>query len=654
MSSMHRVLASAGLLTLVIISVPGRCQAQDGSEWDRARLQNVGSQPGMSQAIDRWRQLNASASFSFADYSGFMLTYPGFPEEAKMRANAEKALDSSYAEPSRVVAFFDRFPPVSNPARAQYALALAALRRPQADEVARDAWRGGTMSDAAEASLLAQYGSRFRTEDYDARLDALLWDGATAQAARSISYTSSAARPLFMARLALAQGIEPTSQGLNVDSSAIRDAGYVYNRVQQQRRTGQMYAAVQLLATRPQFERRPLDRRKWTKTLLDVAKSAGADPAVRIASSIDDGFAPGEDVSRLSFMVRDDYTSLMWLGGTKAYWDLGDPNRAAPLFYRYGAAAKTPQTRSKGFYWAGRSMARAGNEREAARYFELAAAYPDHFYGMLAAERLGRPVPGFRNMPSKPPSSQARSAFYAKPLTQAVREVARGADWQTGVRFYREIADQAESEEDHLLVADLARTIGRRDLGVILGQAAHTDGLDTFQEISFPLTPTPPGANWTWVHAISRQESQFAQNAISHAGARGLMQLMPATAREQAGKLGLSYDTGRLISDPVFNIQLGDAYFARLMNIYGSYPLAVAAYNAGGGNVNKWLRANGDPRSGSVDWIDWLEKIPISETRNYVQRVLENAVVYEAMNPSRASYRGQNPLSRFIGKNRPG
>lgn len=654
MSSMHRVLASTCLLALAAISVPGRCQAQDGSEWDRARIQNAGSQPGMGQAVDRWRQLNASANFSFADYAGFMLTYPGFPEEAKMRVNAEKALESSYAEPSRVVAYFDRFPPVSNPARAQYALALTALRRKEADNVAVDAWRGGVMSDAAESALLAQYGSRFRTEDYDARLDALLWDGATAQASRSISYTSSSARPLFMARLALAQGLDPASQGLNVDPNAIRDAGYVYNRVQQQRRSGQLYAAVNLLATRPQFERRPLDRRKWTKTLLDVAKSAGADPAVRIASSIDDGFAPGEDISRLSFMVRDDYTSLMWLGGTKAYWDLGDSRRAAPLFYRYGAAAKTPQTRSKGFYWAGRASARAGDDNGARRYFEMAAAYPDHFYGMLAAERLGRPVPGFHDMPTKTPSSQARAAFYAKPLTQAVREVARGADWQTGVRFYREIADQAESEEDHLLVADLARTTGRRDLGVILGQAAHTDGLDTFQEISFPLTPTPPGANWTWVHAIARQESQFAQNAISHAGARGLMQLMPATGREQAGKMGLSYDVGRLISDPVFNIQLGDGYFARLMNIYGSYPLAVAAYNAGGGNVNKWLRANGDPRSGSVDWIDWLEKIPISETRNYVQRVLENAVVYEAMNPARASYRGPNPLSRFIGKNRPG
>lgn len=649
MSSMHRVAASLTLLVLASISVPAHCQ--DGSEWDRARSQLLGTRaPGMVQAIDRWRQLQASPSFSFEDYAGFMLAYPGFPEEAKMRANAEKALANTYAEPSRVVAFFDRFPPVSNPARAQYALALAAQRRPEAAATARSAWRGGTMSDAAEAAILAQYGPSFSRDDYDARVDALLWDGATAQAARTISYASPQARPLLMARLALAQGLDPATQGLVIAPEATRDAGYVYNRVQQQRQAGQLYAAVQLLATRPRFERRPLDRRKWTRTLLEVARSAGADPAVRIAASIDDGFAPGEDISRLSFMVRDDYTSLMWLGGTKALWDLGDANRAAPLFHRYGAAARTPQTRSKGFYWAGRAMARSGNRAEAQRYFEMAAAYPDQFYGLLALERLGRPVPSFHNMPNRTPSAQARAAFYAKPLTSAVREVARGADWQTTVRFFREIADQAESEEEHLLVAELARSLGRRDLGVILGQAAHAEGLNNFQEVSFPLVPAPPGSNWTMVHAIARQESQFAQNAISHAGARGLMQLMPRTAQEQAGKLGLSYELGRLIGDSSYNLQLGDAYFARLMNRYGSYPLAIAAYNAGAGNVNKWLRSNGDPRTGGIDWIDWLERIPISETRNYVQRVLENAVVYEAMNPARASYRGANPLSRFIGK----
>ena len=286
----------------------------------------------------------------------------------------------------------------------------------------------------------------------------------------------------------------------------------------------------------------------------------------------------------------------------------------------------------------------------------MAAAYPDHFYGMLALERLGRPMPDLHGTLSRvQPTDAERKRFMAMPITAAVREAARDFDWPTTVRFFREIAEQAESESDHVLVAELAREIGRRDLAVILGQSAHADGFGNFHDISFPLIPAPPGTDWTMVHAITRQESQFAQNAVSHAGARGLMQLMPGTAREQARKMGLSYDLGALIADAGYNLRLGDAYFARMMDYYGgSYALAVGAYNAGPGNVNKWLGANGDPRNGTIDWVQWIERIPIYETRNYIQKVLENAVVYEAMNPARASYTGPNPLSHFLGKRNPG
>jgi soluble lytic murein transglycosylase len=134
-----------------------------------------------------------------------------------------------------------------------------------------------------------------------------------------------------------------------------------------------------------------------------------------------------------------------------------------------------------------------------------------------------------------------------------------------------------------------------------------------------------------------------------------MMQLMPGTAREQAGKLGLPYVPGNLTSDPLYNINIGSSYFQRMLSNYGgSYPLAVAAYNAGPGNVNKWLRANGDPRTGNVDWLRWLEQIPYTETKGYVQRVLENAVVYDLMNPQRSTNRGDAPLSRYLGKRQPG
>jgi soluble lytic murein transglycosylase len=153
--------------------------------------------------------------------------------------------------------------------------------------------------------------------------------------------------------------------------------------------------------------------------------------------------------------------------------------------------------------------------------------------------------------------------------------------------------------------------------------------------------------------AIVRQESAFAPEAMSPVGARGLMQLMPGTARETAGKVGLPYDFGRLTSDPAYNVMLGSSYFDRLLDEWGGQAaLAVASYNAGSGNVRKWVRANGDPRGGA-DIVTWIEAIPYSETRNYVQRVLENAVVYEAMRAQRSGGRA-NRLSYFLGKSGPG
>jgi soluble lytic murein transglycosylase len=671
MSSMPRVFAC--LLLTSAFCLPHPASAQDSAsgaygtsygtptsaaagEWDRARAAQMQSHDlGTHQSIDRWRLLVASDRMGFGAYASFLMAYPGYPQEAKLRGFAEKALASESPDPSTLVAFFDRYPPVTSEAAGRYATALYYMRRADAAIKAVTAWRAGSLLPNDEATLLSFYRDRLSTDDHDARMDALLWQGQASQAERQVSFVSAGRRSAFMERLSLLQGAAPGSLGMPTDPALLRDPGYVYNRAVQARQSGNLPAEISLLSTRPPLLQPARNPEKWVRELLTAAKGAGADPAVRIASSIDDAFAPGTDVSKLSFRVRDDYTTLVWLGGTKALWDLRDPRRAAPLFYRYGAAAQTPGTRSKGFYWAGRAMAQGGDMAGANRYFEMAAQYPEAFYGQLSLERLGRPMPNLDRMPQARPTSAERAAFNAEPLTRAVRDVARDADWSTGVQFFREISNQAESEADHVLVADLAREIGRRDLGVILGQSAHAEGYTTFGRISFPEMPVPPGANWIMDHALARQESQFAQNAVSHAGARGLMQLMPGTAREQAGKLGIPFSPDALTSDPVYNVRLGDAYFSRMMDYFGgTTPLAVGAYNAGPGNVNKWLAANGDPRNGSIDWIDWIERIPIYETKNYIQRVLENAVVYQSMHPERGYYRGTTPLSNLLGKRTPG
>ena len=654
MSSMVRT--TFALLLASLAMTPVTAIAQDGADWDRARAAQAALPPSpMAQAVARWKQLTGSDRFLFDDYASFLLTYPGFPEEAKLRGYAERALERGNLPSARIAAYFDRYPAISNSARARQALALFELGRPEAVELGRAVWRGGPMNDLSEAALSARLAKVLTPADHDARMDALLWNNSSAQAARQLLLVSPQARLVFLARLGLVNGQDPVAQGIDPGPGVLREAGYVYNRVRMLRTTGQTALAASVLATRPPLSAPPRDARRWIGELLAVARNSNAANAVRIAATVDEIFPPGTDVSLQSFQIRDDYTSLVWLGGMRALNDLRDPARAAPLFYRYGAAARSPQTRSKGYYWAGRSMAQAGKMAEANRYFEMAAIYPEQFYGQLSLERLGRPLPAFNQQPQSAPTQAERAGFNSKPLTMAVREVARESDWPTGVRFFREITEQAITEADHVLVADLARELGRRDLAVILAQAAHTDGFGEFHKTGYPLIPVVAGANWTMVHAITRQESQFAMNAMSYVGARGLMQLMPGTAKEQAAKLGLEYDPQALLANAAYNITIGDSYFRRMLSYYGgSYPLAVAAYNAGPGNVNKMLKANGDPRKGGIDWIEWIERIPFSETRNYVQHVLENAVVYETMNPGKALMAGPNPLSRFLGKRTPG
>ena len=657
MSSMTRIplYGLAFLASTVLASSVPLVAQQNAIETARASL--TASAPSqIGQAVERWKFLTSNDRMGFAAYAGFVLAFPEFPRMDVIRANAESALEREAPAPEQLVAYFDSNPPLSNPARARYALALAGLQRPDAFDVARAAWRGGDISTPAEAYMLGMFGSRFTPEDHDARMAALLWQGKADAAARQMAYVSPAYRDMAMARLSILQGQQPSVIGLAVPQSARSDPGYVYTLARYYRSNGQLPQAIDLLANRPAFAVPPFDAQDFVTEALRIARGAGARPAVQIASKVDDLFVPGADISGMSYRLRDDYTSLMWLGGTKSLWELGDGNAAAPLFYRYGTAARTPQTRSKGFYWAGLASDRAGNAAEARRYWEMAAAYPEYYYGLLAIERLGRPAPVFTATVRPQPTAEQRAAFLSNPLALAVRDLAKGtSDWRTERYFFTALAEWADDGQEMQLVADLAQELHLPELAVVIGRTAPEKQIAGFTRIGFPTVSQPTGTDFTIVHAIARQESEFDQDRVSHAGARGLMQLMPGTAREQAGKLGMSYNYGNLTGDPHYNVRLGDAYFARMMDYYGgAYPLAVAAYNAGPGNVNKWLRSNGDPRTGSVEWLRWIEEIPIFETKNYVQRVLENAVVYEAMYPDRVRYGEPKGISRFLGKSTPG
>ncbi|WP_229658076.1 lytic transglycosylase domain-containing protein [Blastomonas marina] len=647
----RRILLASAALPLVLAG--GAANAQQADRWDQMRERVEAQQPGaMAQALRQWKNLTESEGYGFETYANFIEANPGLPRQELIQRRAERALDKQAVPAARLVAFHDRFPPLTNTAKARYAMALGQLGRDEAFRWARESWRGGEMNSVTEVYLSGLFGSRFTQADHDMRMDALLWQRSTEAAARAISFVSPAKRDLYMARLAIIQGSEPQDIGLNVPANARSDPGYLYNQARQWRRNGQQSAAVALLANAPTMTAPALDGELWLAEVLEVARDGGASSAFRIAQKVDQAFAPDADISDMSYSIRDDYTSLVWLGGTSAMWQLDDPAGAAPLFYRYGAAAKTAPTRSKGFYWAGFASQRAGNQAEANRYYEMAAQYPDMFYGQLALERLGREFPTIAAPPTPQPTEQERVRFAAMPLVQAVKEAARGGlDWRDTRYFLTELAEWADTPTRAQMVYDLAQELGRRDLAVHLGAATQANGVPGFERVGYPKLDTPINSYWTMVHAISRQESEFATKALSHANAYGLMQLIPGTAQDTARNLGVTYSRNALLEDPQYNMRLGNAYFAQLMDRFGgSYPLALVGYNAGPGRAIQWIERNGDPRKGEISWEEWIEKIPFFETKNYVQRVLGNAVAYEQLYPEQARYGTPRTPSRFLGR----
>lgn len=640
-----RIYAALGLTLAGFAALPATAQNLSGSD------NLVARQPAaIDAAVARWEVLQASRTHTFADYAGFVLAYPTFPRADILRLRAEAALENEAPSQAEVLRYFDANPPLTNPGRARYALALAAMQHPKALEEARRAWRGGAMSDPVELYIAGLYGAQFTPEDHAVRIDALLWQGKGDAASRQLVNLSEPDRQMAMARLSLLRGARPEMSGLAVPAGAQADPGYTFNLVKFLRSTGQSGEAARAFTNRPAFNRPALDPEAFVGELLSLAKATGARDAAMIAARTDDLFAPGTDVSLMSFTLRDRYTDLMWLGGTRALWDMGDGTTAAPLFQRYGDAAKTPLTKAKGYFWAGRAARQAGKGADAARYFEMAARWPDYYYGQLALSELGRSMPSFASLPQPAMDPSVRAEFESRPLVKAIRALAVSRrDWRTERRFFEALGDEADTPTEMLMAAMLANEVGLDEMAVVLGMKAGENGLSSLERIGFPVVATPPAVNdWVMVHAIARQESEFDRTRESHAGARGIMQLMPGTAREQAGKLGMQYLSADLTGAPQYNITLGDAYFARMMNYYGgAYPLAVGAYNAGPGRVNEWLRLNGDPRRGEIDWVTWVEKIPANfETRYYIMRVIGNAVTYSHMYPDKAGL--PRPVGAFL------
>jgi soluble lytic murein transglycosylase len=620
------------------------------------------SQTEINYAIADWRRLRASDGYAFADYARFLIANPDWPDDNRLRGVAERQMRPGEYGPT-VTAFFRDEKPRTGNGRARLAEALASAgRAAEAATMAREAWTSGDLPTADQTTIAARYWSSLTVADHDKRADALLFALKIDEAERAAAYASPARRAAFTARIAM-QRRSTDAEALYrlVDAQVASDAGLLIDRI----RFLKLYsneAGARALAARPhQFVHRPADPARFVETMLALANGAYGQrqyqQAYDIGRQVNDAFAPGTDITAQSYGIRDDYTSLTWLAGQAALSGINRPAQAVQQFVNYSKGGKSLQVASKGLYWAGRAALYAGRPAEANQYFAQAAAYPELFYGQLALERLGRPMPVPMVAPASLVTPAHRAAFQRNRVAQATRLLGQQGRREEQTLFVRALAESLTNDADRVLASEYGQSIGRQDVGVWTARSARNNGAAFYYRSAFPThsANAPSGKMWSLVHGITRQESSFDRTAMSGVGARGLMQLMPGTAREESGKLAVGYDLGRLTSDPGYNVMLGSSYFQRMVRQWdGNYVLAVASYNAGAGNVRKWVRAYGDPRNPNVDMLRWIEQIPFSETKGYVQRVMENSVVYDRINPTLPMNQTSVSLSNYLGKSRPG
>ncbi len=594
----------------------------DRGKWDDAHTVADHAQfPLLSKLINWLDLIHPGANADFPQYSAFVDQNPDWPSQTTLKKHAEDAITDSTPS-SQVVTWFQRFAPIGPNGAGRYIDALNATNQhSQAQATARQFLIDGAMTTAQVAEFAGRYQPMLRQVDYELRADRLLWANNADDASALLSYLSPNARGVLQARVAFETNSASAPALLQqLSKEQQNDLGLLYDRMRWLRKQNRDAEAIALLAIAPPTlphaelwwnERAVLARRALESGDAKTAYALARDHRQASGSALADG---------------------EWLSGWIALRFLNDPKAALGHFKLMLDTVATPISIARAAYWAGRAEEALGDKAGADRDYAKASAYIGTYYGEIALAKI--------NPSAKlvlPPQPQiagldARS-FSNRELVQVTELLAAIGLSERGDPFVRRIAELARTPEDALLAMKLAKTNNSLAAEVQVSKKLMQGGMPVLADGYPVISPLGPKAPETaLIHAIIRQESLFDAGAVSPSGALGLMQLMPGTAKGVAGKLKMKkFNTATLTVDPRTNVALGSNYLADLVDKFnGSYVMAIAGYNAGPGRVNGWLGENGDPRPKLDDTIDWVEKISVSETRNYVQRVMENLQIYRA------------------------
>jgi peptidoglycan lytic transglycosylase len=602
--------------------------ARKGKEADANAAEASISDP-VARKLAEWIILRSdNTNPSFERYAAFVEANPSWPHSPLFRRRAENALWNDGVDDRTVRAFFARQQPVT--AKGRYMLARLLLSqgdREGAAALVRYAWRHDDASTEVEKRVLEMFGGMLGAPDHKFRMEQRFYADDVAAGLRAAERLGGDDLAVGRARAAVQRKAGNAKAMLDaVPASARAEPGFIFAYVQWLRLNNRAEEAAKVILNAPKnpdalvnLDQWWLERRLLVRKLLDEHDAHAAYRVAREAAP------PMRGVYRVDAHFTAGWIALRYLR---------DPKTAAEHFSHIPEGTESPHALARGGYWQGRAAEAMGQQAQAKAFYESAAPFTATYYGQLARARLGLRDLGLRGPPSFTPQEQA---------VLSNLEVVRAAEilYSLGERdmlasIYAELGESATDIAGMAMMGELAGRNGDGRAMLLLGEYAHARGLP-LDYYAYPIVglpdyqPIAPPIEAAVAYSIARQESHFNQKVVSSAHAMGLMQVTPAAGIDTAAKFKVTYNRDRLLKDPVYNVQMGAAELSNLFSGYnGSYILTFAGYNAGRGRVKQWIAAYGDPRDPRVDPVDWVERIPIAETRNYVARIMENLQVYRA------------------------
>ncbi len=625
--------------------------AREKGKWMEVRTLARQITDPTARAILNWLRFQKEDNGStVAEIVSFQEAYPHWPRQDRLSRRAEEALTDNPMRDADVIAWFATRDPLTGEGKIRLGEAL--LNTGQTVEGAtwiQRAWVEHQFGRSREAEILKKYRIHLPAQAHEDRLNRLIWEQRFSDGRRMLQLVNAEARALRDARLKLASRSNGAESAVRrVPASLQTDAGLLFDHARYLRRRGREQTAIPLLLTSPTAAHsvtRP--DRAWTERKI-LARKALTEGHYQEAY----GLATGHNHDRGVAFAEGEF-----LAGWIALQYLNEPDRAFVHFQTLAGGVTTPISKSRGAYWMGRAAEARGRAEEARTYYTQASSYPTTFYGQLATSRLSSNGRALLQLPTSPnPTAAQNGALAASDMVRAFELLNEAGEDSLARSFVIELANTLPDPTSLASLADLMVKHDLPNLSVRVAKIAAGRGI-SLPERSYPTAVLPAFTQVgkpvepALVYGLSRQESEFNPRAISHAGARGLMQLMPRTARAVARQIGVPYRRSSLTDDPSYNATLGSAHLSDLLGDFaGSYIMTIAAYNAGAHRVSQWVERYGDPRDPAVDPIDWVENIPFTETRNYVQRVIENVQVYRARLSGRAvDLKIEQDIARYDG-----